>query len=305
MSTSPGIVIGIPTFRRPAPLAALLESLLPQVPPSRALIIVGDNDSGTDAPRVVEAFRVRGLPVRCVPVPERGISQVRNELIRAATRACPQWRLLLMLDDDGVVLPGWFDALVDGADRLATDVVGGPVLGELPTGASLLARNSVYAGRTRHPTGPVPMLNGAQNIAVTRAICDALTDPWFDVTRGISGGEDYHFFRRILAHGGSLGWCDEAQVVEPTPLDRLRWRPLLRRTFTSNVLAARTDVELVGRSKVWNDLRHGAPQVARDTAAGVLRRDPDRIAKAALRVVALAGRAGGLVRAGAQPTHDY
>ncbi|MDO5712475.1 MAG: hypothetical protein Q4P32_12150, partial [Micrococcales bacterium] len=204
------------------------------------------------------------------------------------------------------VLPGWFDALVQGAKRYDADVAAGPVLGELPPGASLLARNSVYAGRSRYASGPVAMLNGAQNIALSRRICDALADPWFEVALGLSGGEDYHFFRRVIALGGRLVWCDEASVVEPTPAERLRWRALLRRSFRSNAIAARTDIEFLGREKVWRDLRHGIPAVARDAAAGLLRRDPDRIARAGLHVVALTGRATGLRRTGVSPTvHDY
>ena len=306
MPNSDSIVIAIPTYRRPEQLAELLESLLPQVLPTHVQVVIGDNDCGADAPKVVSRFRERGLAIAYVPVPEPGISEVRNSLIREATRAFPRWRLLVMLDDDGTVLPGWFDALVQGAKRYDADVAAGPVLGELPPGASLLARNSVYAGRSRYASGPVAMLNGAQNIALSRRICDALADPWFEVALGLSGGEDYHFFRRVIALGGRLVWCDEARVVEPTPAERLRWRALLRRSFRSNAIAARTDIEFLGREKVWRDLRHGIPAVARDAAAGLLRRDPDRIARAGLHVVALTGRATGLRRTGVSPTvHDY
>lgn len=305
MPAVPSIVIGIPTYRRPEQLADLLRSLVPELPPESTRIIVGDNDCGSDAPRVVAPFAREGLPVSVVPVPERGISQVRNALIRHATLSCPAWEYLVMLDDDGTVCPGWFSALLDGARRYDADVAAGPVLGDLPEDASLLARNSVYGGRARYPSGPVPMLNGAQNIVLSRRICDALGDPWFDIALGRSGGEDYHFFRRIATRGGRLAWCDDAHVLEPTPPDRLRWRPLLRRTFRSNAIAARTDIALVGSTKVWRDLRFGIPAAGRDAAAGLIRRDPDRLAKAALHVVALAGRAAGLSRRRRETVHEH
>ncbi len=298
------IVIGIPTFRRPDLLGTLLESLLPQVDGERAQVVVADNDAGEEAPRVTAEFRARGLPVTCVPVPLRGISQARNEIIREATRICPDWRFVVMLDDDGRVLPGWFDALISGAERHQADVAAGPVLGDLPADAPLMARSSVYAGRPRYLSGPVAMLNGAQNIAISRRICDMIGDPWFDVALGRSGGEDYHFFRRVVSRGGRLVWCDDACVLEPTPADRLHWRALVRRIFRSNAIAAQTDLEFLDRSEIVRDLRRRAAAPVRSVAAGVVRRDPHRLAKAALEAVSLAGRATGLAsRRASQTVH--
>lgn len=307
MSDSAPIVIAVPTFRRLELLGALLESLREEVEPGSCThIVVGDNDCSEDVRAEILRRRAEGLPVSWIGVPERGISQVRNELIREATRACPQWRFVVMLDDDGTVQPGWLAALTAAARLHDPDVLAGPVLGQLPPGASILARNSVYAGRPRLVNGPVAMLNGAQNIAISRRICDALGDPWFDAAFGLSGGEDYRFFRRVVAAGGRLAWCDEARVLEPTPVQRLGWRPLMRRAFLSNALTARTDIDYLGREKVWRDLRQGVRANLREMAAGVVRRDADRIVRAGLNVVGLAGRASAL-RSGntRQITHDY
>lgn len=294
------VVIAVPTYRRPQLLQALLTSLQEDLADSRwaathrVLLVVADNDRQHSAEPVVTAAAI-GVPVRYVPAPEPGISQVRNELIRAAYRWAPDFAWIVMLDDDGRVVSPWLDPLLAGAAAHEADVAAGPVLGDLPAGASLLARNSVYAGRARYATGPVAMLNGAQNIAIHRRVCDRLQDPWFDPALGRSGGEDYHFFRGLAVAHARLVWVDEAVVSEPTPAERLRWRPLLTRTFRSNALAASSDVQLIGRAKVLTDVRYGIGSMTRDVAAALVRRDIDRLARAGLLAVSLAGRASGLL----------
>lgn len=124
------VVIGIPTYRRPDTLRALLRSLGPEAE-GVALIIVGDNacDPGTAA--VVEEI-LGDAPHLVIDVPEPGVSAVRNALIRAAVAHVPQWEWLVMLDDDGIVTPGWLDPLIATGTAVDADVVGGPVLGDQP-----------------------------------------------------------------------------------------------------------------------------------------------------------------------------
>lgn len=287
------VVIGIPTYRRPELLARLLDSLKPEIDGRNVLVVVGDNDAGTEAPQVVHAS---GLDAVCVPVPRPGIAEVRNALVRAATEHRPDWEWLVMLDDDGFVTPGWFEALTSAASTNGADVTAGPVLGELPSGASLLARNSIYAGRTRHPCGRVDMLNGAQNICIRRGIADRIGDPWFPTHLAGAGGEDHFFFRAVLDQGGALAWCDDAVVVEPTDPARLVASTLLRRAFRSNVVGAQTDLAFHGRAFVARKLARGIGRTMRNTAAGVVRRDPDRLARVVIDAAALSGRAVGLVR---------
>ncbi|WP_168583477.1 glycosyltransferase family 2 protein [Gephyromycinifex aptenodytis] len=291
MSTPSPEVIAIPTFRRPELLGRLLDSLRPEVEGRDVLIVIGDNDAGHEAAAVAAASSLNTV---CIPVTERGISQVRNALIRCATQLRPQWELLLMLDDDGYVEPGWFEALVGAARTLEADVTGGPVLGSLPAQASLFARNSVYSGRERYPSGPVEALNGAQNIAISRRVVERLGDPWFPIELGSYGGEDYHFFKSVLHAGGTLAWCDEAQVTEPTPADRLRTAAIFRRAFRSNVLSARTDRQFHGSAAVARRVLGGVGITTRNVAAGLVRRDADRLARSALDTACLAGQLNGL-----------
>ena len=264
------VVIGIPTSRRPALLARLLESLTPEIGEHDVLVVIGDNDAGDEVPAGGAAS---GLSTRCVSVTRPGISEVRNELVRTALRERTDWTHLVMLDDDGYVSPGWYDALMAGVARYGADVTAGPVDGELPSEASRLARNSIYAGRVRHAPGPVQMLNGAQNIAITRRIVEAIGDPWFPTHLGRAGGEDHFFFCEVLDQGGTLAWCDDAVVTEPTPAERLEAGALMRRAFRSNLVGTQTDLAFHGPAHGARRLGGGTGWFARKIAASGVRRD--------------------------------
>ncbi|KTQ76028.1 hypothetical protein NS226_23295 [Aureimonas ureilytica] len=87
------LVIGIPTFRRPALLTKLLESLRPEIAGRMVTVLVADNDCDPAIEALVAAFpREEGQRFVYVPVSERGLSPVRNSLVDAALREAPDWR---------------------------------------------------------------------------------------------------------------------------------------------------------------------------------------------------------------------
>ena len=143
------IVIGIPTFRRPEQLAALLQSLLPELQAQPALVIVGDNDCGESAPRIVDAFRSQWPHAVCIPVAERGVAQVRNALVREACASRPAWRWLVMLDDDGLATPGWLKKLLTTGETLRAHLVGGPVEGPRAPASRVILHHGVAAVANR------------------------------------------------------------------------------------------------------------------------------------------------------------
>ena len=301
MSTLPPVVIGIPTFRRPDLLAILLTSLRPEIEGRDARVIVADNDPGPATPRVIE----ENCPsATYVPVDERGISQVRNAIIRTALALEEPWEWLIMLDDDGYVHLGWLAGFVEAARRFDADAASGPVLRDLPPDASILARNSMFAERPRRPDGPIPTISGAQNLALARQIVERMEPPWFDPELGLIGGEDHHFFRRLEQMGATFVWCDSAEVTETTSAERLTTRAILSRAFRSNLIAAQSDVRFLGRGVVLRGIGAGLRRTARNTAAAVTRRDADRLAKSGLSLVSLGGRTGGLLTH-KRPTREH
>jgi len=287
------IVIGIPTYQRPALLRKLLASLIPELRNCPARIIVADNECGQTAPEVVASFRAEWEAIECIPVAQRGVTAVRNAIIHHAMRS--PWRWLLMLDDDGVVTPGWLLAIVSCGEVHNAHLVGGPVEGLLPDDAGLLARNSIYSARLRWPTGPVPTLNTSQNLAISHRVLDLLGCPIFDPGYGRSGGEDYDLFRKTTALGGRLAWCDEAVVVEATPNERLTLASLLARYYTTGMYMAQIDRRYDGLpSATLVALKGLCGVVARGFLAGV-KFEPNLVARYFLAFFHYIGRIVGLL----------
>ena len=284
------IVIGIPTFRRPRQLDALLASLAPERAAADVIVIVADNACDAAALAIAERHAAHYLPV-----PERGLAAVRNALVGEAGWLAPDWQWLAMLDDDGRVAPDWLQPLVACGERFGAHLVGGPVEGDLPASAGRLARNSVLAGRRRAATGPVSALSGAQNLLIARSLVDLLGAPLFRDAYGRSGGEDYDLFRRAAAAGARMAWCAEAVVHEPAPPDQLRAARLLARYWSTGLYTARIDRTFDGAARTWAVALKGlAGSLARGSAAA-LRGDLDAAASAALMLGHFGGRIAGLL----------
>lgn len=289
------VVVGIPTFRRPQTLRALLQTLLPELLGREVLVVVADNDCGTDAPTVVAAFVGQGLAAVCVPVPVRGLAAVRNTLVKEAVERAPEWEWLAMLDDDGLATKGWLSNLLGAGERFDAHLVGGPVEGQLPASAGLLARNSIFASRRRWATGPVTTLNTTQNLAIARKTLSLLGTSIFRSEYSLSGGEDYDLFRRVAQAGGRLVWCDEAVVQEPAPPERLGPRALLYRYASTGAYMALIDRSYDGAAKTWAIALKGVLGALLDCGRSLLRGDANRRARAVLSLAHQCGRLAGLV----------
>jgi glycosyltransferase involved in cell wall biosynthesis len=291
----PKIVLGIPTFKRPAQLSALLESLLPELMEQTALVIVADNECGKDALAVVNAFSKKWEKITYIPVPERGVSAVRNALLAHASVARPDWDWLVMVDDDGLVTSGWLKAMIETGERLNTHLVGGPVVGPMPTWANCFARNSIYAARRRWPTGLVPTLNQTQNLAISKRTLELLKPPFFRAHYGASGGEDYDFFRQVTQAGGTIGWCDEALVIEPPPDAALRTQAVLMRYFTTGAYMAVVDASYDTKFKTLLSALKGLLAAGLKAVLAMLLFNKNKLAKEILFFSHYLGRVFGLL----------
>jgi succinoglycan biosynthesis protein ExoM len=289
------IVVGIPTFKRPAKLTALLESLLPELMRQKALVVVADNECGTDALAVVKAFSQKWPAIFYIPVPERGVSAVRNALVAQASIELPDWEWIVMVDDDGLVTPGWLSAITQTGEALNTHLVGGPVVGPMPEWANCFARNSIYAARRRWSTGLVPTLNQTQNLAISKRALNLLKPPFFRAHYGASGGEDYDFFRQISQAGGTLGWCDEALVIEPPPEQALGTKAIFTRYFTTGTYMAVVDASYDGGFKTLLSALKGFLFSVVRTVVAILILNKNKFAKEVLLATHYFGRVFGLL----------
>jgi glycosyltransferase involved in cell wall biosynthesis len=119
--TLPMISIVIPALNAANTIGHQLRALEQQLDDIDCEIVVADNGSTDGTPTTIESWTSR-LPLRMVDASaRRGPAAARNIGV-AATRG----QLLLFVDADDVVLPGWLDAWASRADAIV--VGGGPVV---------------------------------------------------------------------------------------------------------------------------------------------------------------------------------
>lgn len=288
------IVVAVPTFRRRELLTNLLRSLEGERSPGRVALLIGDNDCDPDIANLVEGFDRPDSPCRYVGVTTRGLSSIRNALVAEAIQMAPGLSYLVMLDDDGLVTPGWLARLVECARENNADLVGGPVEGLLPPGAGTLARNSVYASRKRSPTGPVDLLNTTQNLLIARQVIDRFGTEFFRMEYNFSGGEDYDFFRRVRAVDGVIVWCDEAIVMESAHADRIGARQVLSRYYTTGLYMSKIDSHYDGRGAAWKVAGRGLAGAVAKTTIALVAGDGSKRARGLLSISYFTGRLLGM-----------
>lgn len=220
--------IGIATYRRPALLAQLLESLVKVTVPSgcRLRVLVADNDPGGSAYDVVQDARGSApWAIEYQVVVARGISHARNWVL-AATMA----DYLAFVDDDERVPPGWLVAMLGGIERHGVDILFGPVTAELPPDAPEWARkHPAFGCLPGRAVRGVPFGRTGNVLLKSRVV--RAPGLQFDPGYGLTGGEDTEFFHRAGLAGHTVAWCEEATVFEAVTSERLRLGWVLRRGF--------------------------------------------------------------------------
>jgi succinoglycan biosynthesis protein ExoM len=233
------VSVCIATYRRPDRLAALLEDLSRQ----RRLpdqIVVVDNDAAGTARETVERCRAAGAPF---PIdydiqPEPNIALTRN---RTVALARGDW--LASVDDDERAPETWLAQLVEAAERYAADGVLGPVDPQLPADAPPWIRRGRFYDFPRMPSGGVVPLNRMRfgNVLLRGDLVRAEPGP-FDVSYGLTTGEDADMLIRLVNRGGRIVWCDEAIIHEPIESKRLSLKWLMQRAFSGGQEFARKSI---------------------------------------------------------------
>lgn len=239
-AAAPSTSLVVCTYRRPALLCRLLESVVAQRGlPEDFEVLVVDNASGDDTAARVEAFADR-LAVRCLHEARQGKSHALNTGLRAA-----DGDLLLLTDDDVRLDPTWVAAFVSAA-RAAPDAwwFGGRVVPDWPDGApprwladAGLGPLAGYFGqydlgdepRPYRADDPLPV--GA-SMAVRRTLVEAIGGFRTDLgPRGeaLGGtGDDTEFVGRAAAAGRGGRYVPAARCLHHVGRERLGFRSVWR-----------------------------------------------------------------------------
>jgi succinoglycan biosynthesis protein ExoM len=223
----PHVAICIATYRRPAGLRKLLDSLNILTftePAPRITIVVVDNDASSHLTSV--DLRV-AYPSRYRIEPQRGLAAVRNACLDAVPADAD---FIAFIDDDEWAAPEWLDALLTMQRQSGADIVQGVVLPAYPSKPPVWMRNGRY-----HEVGPFE--DGAQlghgasgNILIRRAAISE-TGARFHADFNATGGEDVDFFHHLLRHGSRIVAASGAIAYEDVPADRMTLSWILRRRF--------------------------------------------------------------------------
>jgi GT2 family glycosyltransferase len=231
-AADPRVAVVIPTTGRPEYLAVALDSILPQARAGRAEVVVVDD--GHD-PRTRHLARGRAVAYLAAPSPG-GLNAARNAGVRATSAP-----LVVFVDDDVEVVPGWLEGFVVAAARLpGYEVFGGPIHPRLES-TRLRPCPGDKAPITALELGSrdrdVELVWGA-NMAVRRGAFGRIGE--FDVT--IAGcGDEEDWERRLVAEGGRVRYVAAAGLYHRRTRADARVRPLMRAAHAKGRAARRYD----------------------------------------------------------------
>lgn len=218
----PIVSVIVPTRNRARSLRLLLESFDHLVPPPVPYeIVIADNGSDDETPRILSQWRAAGPGRHVVRVMEPGKSRAVNAAIAAS-----KGQLLAFLDDDVVAEPAWLAEVWDYFTRhdcfaAQGSVVWPPEATSDPELYALLDRYRTIVHLDLDPDTVRTKLTGA-NMTIRRhafAVVGLFNEKIGPGAAGLS--EDNELADRIRAHGGWIGYMSRARVIHEIDRSRL------------------------------------------------------------------------------------
>ncbi|MEL7156955.1 MAG: glycosyltransferase family 2 protein [Actinomycetota bacterium] len=256
------IAVYVCTHRRNEPLRRMLASLsaaAQRVQPAVeiAVVVIDDNPDGR-AKEVVEGFDggfARGLHYRHSGA--QNISVARN-LGLEATIPLAEW--VAMTDDDQVVVPEWFEAMLDLQRRTGADAITGPVHNRYAEGAAPWLTDQPF-----HEIMVAPMQPDGTRVEVCSTGNSMLRSSFladhpeirFRPELGVVGGEDMVFYRAATGAGLDARFSTEAVCFTEMPPERERYRYTLHSCYWLGNSISLTNTESGDASRARLVLRAG------------------------------------------------
>ena len=224
LATAAGsVTVCIATYRRPTQLTQVLDDLERQSRlPDEVVIVDNDADGSAQALVATRQHHSRILRWHYHCEPRQNVALARNAALDRATSDWVAW-----IDDDERAPATWLAQLLSTAAQYPATAVMGPVIAVLPCHTAPWLRRARLFDWPRHASGTAVPANELRigNLLMDRQWVEreALR---FDPAYGLTGGEDGNFLLRIVARGGRIVACNEAEVTEPIPEYRLalRWQ---------------------------------------------------------------------------------
>lgn len=237
------IVVTLPTFRRPDHLIRTLDTLKAQKTEKRFAVIVIENEAEKREGAEVAAPLFADGTYRGMLIVEshRGNCNAYNAGWLTAMTCFPNFKYILVIDDDELANPMWIENMVSAAGRFDASLVGGPQypVFEKPN-SQQWAKHPVFMPPYTK-TGAVPIIYSSGNLLIARPVLEAIGYPFLDLMFNFTGGGDSDFVGRSKAKGFRIAWCAEGIVRETIPARRLEGDWIRARGLRNGVLSTLTE----------------------------------------------------------------
>lgn len=223
------IAVAVATCKRPLGLERLLRALGQLTPPQGAEmeVVVVDNDPRASGHGVVaNSHHLMPFPLHYIHEPKRGVSQARN----AALVTALEMDLIAFIDDDEIPAPDWLCSLVATWKQTGAAAVTGPVEPRFEAAVPGWFDAAFRRCYIRPKSGrPFDELTAANLLLDCRVLVEEGLA--FDLSLGLTGGEDTKLAGDLVAAGRTLAWAPEAVVTECIPPSRTCLNWLLKRWY--------------------------------------------------------------------------
>jgi len=203
-----GASVVVPTHNRAALLPSSLEALMTQDYESEYEVVVVDDGSVDETPRVLADWcRLYPTRIRAFRQENAGPAKARNRGARAASGS-----FLAFIDDDCLADRSWLRNLVRVADQSEAAAVAGAVINRDTGWVGRYINKESVINHVFSDSGEVmEIITG--NFGVRTEVFRTLEG--FDEEIRVAGGEDTEFGLRLVAAGHGIAHAPEARVYHP------------------------------------------------------------------------------------------
>ncbi len=233
------VVVTAPTFKRPRQILDTIASVRAQRTNRRVAMIVMENETELREGAVAAAapFLEKALTGMVIVAHERGNCSAYNAGWETALATFPNFKYLLVIDDDEIADPDWIEQMCATAERLHADIVGGPQVPVFEDAAQQAWQAHPVFAPAHRATGRVPVLYSSGNLAISRRVLETMPRPFLDLRFNFMGGGDSDFLSRAARAGFALAWCDEGRVRETVPSRRTEADWIRARSLRNGVIS--------------------------------------------------------------------
>lgn len=214
------VVLSALTYHRREGLDKLLRGIARIERPAgltfEVLIIDNSHNGGAES-QVAGWARNFPFPLSYQHCPKRGLSPARNAALIAACGR--QADALGFIDDDEVPSPQWLQAHLEALEMADVSVGTVEATFDVPPPAWLKrGRFLDVSGYSRHQR----LRFGNTSNVLMRLLPVVQNGLYFDDSFALTGGEDTHFFHKLMASGSAIVFADDAKVEEGIVASRAR-----------------------------------------------------------------------------------